>query len=29
MVQRYVDTDADIQQKIEYVANAIAEIIEL
>jgi putative two-component system response regulator len=26
---RYADTDADMQQKIEYMANAIAEIAVL
>lgn len=29
IAQRYVDTDADMQQKIEYMANAIAEVTEL
>ncbi len=29
IAQRFVDTDADMQQKIEYMANAIAEITEL
>ena len=29
IAQKYADTDADMQQKIEYMANAIAEIAEL
>jgi putative two-component system response regulator len=29
IAQRFVDTEADMQQKIEYMANAIAEITEL
>ena len=29
IAQRYTDTDADMQSKIEYMANAIAEIAEL
>jgi putative two-component system response regulator len=29
IAKRYADTDADMQQKIEYMANAIAEIAEL
>jgi putative two-component system response regulator len=29
IAQRFVDTDADMQNKIEYMANAIAEIAEL
>lgn len=29
IAQRFVDTDADMQQKIEYMANAIAEVTEL
>ena len=29
IAQRFVDTDADMQQKIEYLANAIAEVTEL
>jgi putative two-component system response regulator len=29
IARRFVDTDADMQQKIEYLANAIAEITEL
>ena len=29
IAQKYVDTDADMQKKIEYMANAIAEITEL
>ena len=29
IARRFVDTDADMQQKIEYMANAIAEIAEL
>jgi putative two-component system response regulator len=29
IAQRFVDTDADMQQKIEYMANGIAEITEL
>ena len=29
IAQRFADTDADMQQKIEYLANAIAEVAEL
>jgi putative two-component system response regulator len=29
IAQRFVDTDADMQNKIEYMANAIAEIAEM
>jgi putative two-component system response regulator len=29
IAQRFVDTDADMQKKIEYMANAIAEIAEM
>ena len=29
IAQRFVDTDADMQKKMEYMANAIAEIAEL
>jgi putative two-component system response regulator len=29
IAQRYGDTDADMQHKIEYMANAIAEIATL
>jgi putative two-component system response regulator len=29
VAQRFADTDADMQQKIEYMANAIAEVAEL
>jgi putative two-component system response regulator len=29
IAQRYADTDADMQQKIEYMANAIAEVATL
>jgi hypothetical protein len=29
MVQRHLDTDADMQQKIEYMVNTIAEITGL
>jgi putative two-component system response regulator len=29
IARRYADTDADMQQKIEYMANAIAEVAVL
>jgi putative two-component system response regulator len=29
IAKRFADTDADMQQKIEYLANAIAEIAEM
>jgi putative two-component system response regulator len=29
IAQRFADTDADMQQKIEYLANAIAEVAVL
>jgi len=29
IAQRHADTDADMQQKIEYMANAIAEVAVL
>jgi putative two-component system response regulator len=29
IAQRYADTNDDMQRKIEYMANAIAEIAEL
>jgi putative two-component system response regulator len=29
VAQRFADSDADMQQKIEYMANAIAEVAEL
>jgi putative two-component system response regulator len=29
IAQRHADTDADMQQKIEYLANAIAEVAVL
>jgi putative two-component system response regulator len=29
IARRHADTDADMQQKIEYMANAIAEVATL
>jgi putative two-component system response regulator len=29
IAQRFADSDADMQQKIEYMANAIAEVASI